>query len=69
MAICEDKRKNNLQQRKASSIAESGLTYRHGDLEQPLPVSRRIQNFIRTLFRKEVELNKLRVVEYELDLQ
>ena len=45
------------------------FTHRHGNLEGSLPAPGWVQNFVRPLFRKEVQLDELGVIEHELDLQ
>ena len=48
---------------------EIRFTHRHGDLESSLPVSGGVQNLIWTLLREKIQLDKLRVIEYKLNLR
>ena len=45
-----------------------GTTHGHVNFKHSLSVPGRVQDFVRTLFRKEIQLDKLGMVEYKLDL-
>jgi hypothetical protein len=46
-----------------------GTTHGHGNFERSFSVPGMIQKFVRALFRKEIQLDKLGIVEYELNLR
>lgn len=69
MDICERGYKVTVGKGKPRGLCKIGFTHRHGNFEGSLPVPGWIQKFIRRLFCKEIQLDKLGVIEHKLDLQ